>query len=267
MSRNFDLLRRAGKGQALFVQRTGYSSRTDEARVYVSGKTAQNEAVKAEENEALGAARELSGIAKEELIKLVRRVFVFPNSKAPRSVSFSSVEGSGSSEICFHVGDALAAQESGSVCLVDANFRTPSLHRFLGVDRSPGLLDAILQAGPIKDYAVRIGHGNLWLVAPGSPAPEVRNLFPLDRLNSRITELKEQFQFVLVDAPPIFSHTDAVLLGQMTDGFVIVLEANSTRRETALIAKQNLESAKVRILGAILNNRTFPIPEALYRRL
>jgi Mrp family chromosome partitioning ATPase len=53
----------------------------------------------------------------------------------------------------------------------------------------------------------------------------------------------------------------------LADGVVLVLEANSTRRVTAKKAKQALEAANVRILGTVLNNRTFPIPEGLYRRL
>jgi Mrp family chromosome partitioning ATPase len=80
-------------------------------------------------------------------------------------------------------------------------------------------------------------------------------------------DLKEEFDYVLVDAPPISSNTDAVLLGQMADGIILVVQADSTRREAARIAKETFESAKVRLLGAILTDRKFPIPESLYRKL
>jgi succinoglycan biosynthesis transport protein ExoP len=80
-------------------------------------------------------------------------------------------------------------------------------------------------------------------------------------------ELREEFDYVLIDAPPLSSCSDAVLLGQMTDGVILVVEANSTRRETARTAKETFEGANVKLLGAILNNRTFPIPEVLYRKL
>jgi succinoglycan biosynthesis transport protein ExoP len=56
-------------------------------------------------------------------------------------------------------------------------------------------------------------------------------------------------------------------LGQLTDGLVLVLEANSTRREAALRITENLNAAHVQILGAVLNKRTFPIPGPLYSRL
>ena len=186
---------------------------------------------------------------------------------APRTVVFSSVQGNGSTEICCRAGEVLAAQGSGSVCLVDANLRAPSLHQLLGVAKSPGLADATVKPGPIKDFTVRIAGGNLWLLPSGSSAAETQGLFASDRLRSRIGELREEFDYVLIDAPPVSSCADAVLLGQMADGVILVVEANSTRRETARMAKETFESAKVKLLGAILNNRTFPIPEALYRKL
>lgn len=260
MSRNFELLRRAGKGQELFIEPI-----VKKVPACVNQEAVEKKTVQAENNEALWPTPD--GMAKKEIIKLVRRVFIFPYPHAARAVSFSSIEGNGSSETCLHAGAALAAQASGSVCLVDANLEAPSLHSFLGVAKFPGLLDAVINPGPIKDYAVQIGRRNLWLIPSGSPPHEVHSLFASNQLRSRITELKKQFDFVLIDAPPASSHTDGILLGQMTDGVILTLEAHSTRREAARLAKENLKSAGVKILGAVLNNRTFPIPDALYRML
>jgi Mrp family chromosome partitioning ATPase len=245
MSRNFELLRRVGKEDILFARSSRDSLPNDNGhRRLDQGNHAQ-----------------------EEAVKFVQRVFVFPNSHAPRAVVFSSVEGNGSSEICSRAGEVLAAQGSRSVCLVDANMRAPSLHQLFGVGKFPGLADAMVKPGPIKDFAVRIAGGNLWVVPPGSPAAEAQRLFASDQLRSRMGELRAEFEYVLIDAPPVSSYADAVLLGQMADGVVLVVEANSTRREMARMAKETFENAKVRLLGAILNNRTFPIPEALYRKL
>jgi protein-tyrosine kinase len=211
---------------------------------------------------------DLGGSALEEIVKFVQRVFVVPNSHAPRVVVFSTVDQVNSSnEICSRAGQVLATQVSGSVCLVDANLRVPSLHRLLGVGNSPGHTDAAAKPGPIKDLAVRIAGGNLWLVSAGAPAAPAEEQVASDQLRSRISELDKEFDYILIDAPPVHSSADAVLLGQMAQGVILVIEANSTRREAARRAKQTLEGANVKLLGAILNNRMFPIPEALYRRL
>ena len=267
MSRNFDLLRRAGKAEELFDQPTAPASVADDAPVPLNKETFRFQAVKAEKAEPLPPAGDIGKIAQKELTKLVGRLFVYPSSHAPRLVSFSSVEGSGSSEICCQIAEALAAQGSASVCLVDANLHAPSLHHLFGVDKSPGLMDTLVKPGRIKDCAMHLGRENLWLVPPGHTGAETLGLVAADQLRSRIKELKEEFDFVLIDAPPVNVGTDAIMLGQMTDGVILVLEANSTRRETARTAKETLEGANVKLLGAILNNRTFPIPDVLYRKL
>jgi Mrp family chromosome partitioning ATPase len=263
MSRNYELLRRAGREDLLFG-RSSTDSLPDNGHPRLEvGRQASSASLRNN-----GHLRpDLGRQAQEEVVKLVQRVFVSLNSHAPRAVVFSSVQGNGSSEICSRAGQVLAAQVSGSVCLVDANLRAPSLHQLLGVGMVPGLVDATVKPGPIKDFATRIAGGNLWLVPTGWPSAEAPSLLASDRLRLRMRELRAQFDYVLIDAPPVSSYADAVLLGQMADGAILVVEANSTRRETARMAKETFANAKVELLGAILNNRTFPIPEALYRKL
>jgi Mrp family chromosome partitioning ATPase len=79
--------------------------------------------------------------------------------------------------------------------------------------------------------------------------------------------MRAAFEFVLIDAPPASLYADAPLLGQLADGVVLVVEAHSTRREPALAAKASLEAANARVLAAVLNKRTFAIPEIIYRNL
>jgi len=63
------------------------------------------------------------------------------------------------------------------------------------------------------------------------------------------------------------SSKEAIVLGALSDGVVLVLKANSSRKETARSAVQEFQTAKVRVLGAVLNQRKFPIPEAIYNKL
>jgi Mrp family chromosome partitioning ATPase len=72
---------------------------------------------------------------------------------------------------------------------------------------------------------------------------------------------------VLIDSPPLKTYSDGIALAQVADGLVLVLEANSTRREAAAKVAENLRAAQIKILGAVLNKRTFPIPEALYKMM
>ncbi len=86
-------------------------------------------------------------------------------------------------------------------------------------------------------------------------------------MKARIAELRSEFDYVIVDVPALSESADAIALGPQVDGLVLVLEANSTRRESASKMVENLRAAKIKILGAVLNKRTFPIPESLYQQL
>jgi Mrp family chromosome partitioning ATPase len=88
-----------------------------------------------------------------------------------------------------------------------------------------------------------------------------------NRLAARIMELRQEFRYVLMDSPPVNVYSDAVPLGQAADGVILVISANSTRREEACKAKVCLESAGAPLLGVVLNNRTYPIPQVIYNRL
>ena len=80
-------------------------------------------------------------------------------------------------------------------------------------------------------------------------------------------QLCEQFDYVLVLCPPPSAYPEAQILGRLADGMVLVVEANSTPRNTAVQLKAELEEAGVRLLGTVLNNRTFPIPDVIYSGL
>jgi Mrp family chromosome partitioning ATPase len=155
----------------------------------------------------------------------------------------------------------------GSVCLVDANLRAPSLPEFFGVTNHHGLVDSLRQNGSVRGYAKNLQPENLWLLSCGSLAADSSLLLNSEPMKARITELRKEFDYVLIDSPPLNTYSDGMVLGQLADGAVLVLEANVTRREVTLKVAADLRAAHIKILGAVLNKRTFAIPEALYRRL
>lgn len=206
-------------------------------------------------------------VRKEE-VKLVQEVFLLPGSAAPRAVVFSAIDHDGGAlGICARAAENLANQTLLPVCIVDGSLHRPALHDYFGVANHRGFTDAVLEAGPIRDFACSQSGNNLSLLCAGSRLGESAALWKSDRLRSRVAELREEYSYVLIYAPPVNQHVDAALLGQVADGVILVVEWGTTRRETARKAKQSLEASNVNILGAVVNNRTFPIPESLYNRL
>jgi capsular exopolysaccharide synthesis family protein len=207
-------------------------------------------------------------LTREETMKLVQNVFLLRGDESPRVVIFAGIDpGNGCSSICAHVADLLASQKQGSVCMVDANLRTPALPEIYGVSNHFGLTDALSRKGPIRDFTKIVRSDNLWLLSCGSLAAdtvESPTMLNSEIMKTRIAERRKEFDYVLIDSAPLNTYADGVVLGQLADGLVLVLEANSTRREAAAKVAENLRAAQVRILGAVLNKRTFPIPESVY---
>lgn len=207
-------------------------------------------------------------ITREESLKLVQRLFLGQAGKSPRVVVFAGIDrGNGCSRLCGETANALAENITGSVCLIDADLRAPSLPQFFGVTNHWGLTDALLREGPIRSFAKQVRRDNLWLLSCGSPALDFLAILNSEHLKSRFGELRKEFDYILVDVPPLNQYTEAMSLAQIADGLVLIVEANSTRKESALKAIETLRSAHVEVLGAVLNKRTFPIPEFVYRRL
>jgi capsular exopolysaccharide synthesis family protein len=209
-----------------------------------------------------------SKFAHEESMRLVQRIFFAQSDHSPKTVVFAGMDhGNGCSWLCARTADTLANNTGGSVCLVDANLRSPSLPAIYGVTNHYGLTDALRQAGPIRSFVKNLATRNLSLLTSGSMDADAANVLNSDGLKARFAELRAEFDYVIVDAPPLTRCADAITLGQVTDGFVMVLEANATRKEVAQMAADNLRAANIQILGAVLNKRTFPIPDALYKKL
>lgn len=260
MSKNFELLQRVAKEE--------YFNGPDD-RVPAPQKPPAVVPIKKEA--AVPEIAKLVPVKKEppdpEITKLVQRLFLQTGRESgPKVVSFSGIaRDDRSSWICARAGEILAEQADTSVCMVEANFWSPQLHVHSSAANRIGLAEALTTQGPIRNFATPVCGQNLWLLPSGLVKP---GFYPsIERYRERFAELRESFDYILVSAPPLSHETEAALIGKLADGVVLIVEANQNRRETVRRAKEQLESAKVQLLGAVLDQRTFPIPEKLYQRL
>jgi Mrp family chromosome partitioning ATPase len=211
--------------------------------------------------------RELAAIRYREEVKLVQRIFPLNAQGSPQLVLFSSLESEADAcSISARSCEILAARADGPVCVVDANFRSPFLHRYFGVENRRGFSDAICESGPAQDFTLHVPESNLWVMPNG--AAVVQSSLPQvsEGVSSRMMELRTLFKYVVINSPLYWDRVPA-LPSFAADGIVLVVEANSTRRETVREVMEELQIVGTRVLGVILNNRTFPIPDAVYNKL
>jgi len=260
MSRNFELMQNLGREREMFEATAETNGAVEEPAA--SAKFAPAPV------ELQPLQLKMEEAQRDEIFKLVQRVFLMPGAGRGRAVIVSGMEaGNGCSWICARMAEVLASQVSGSVCVVDANLRSPGLHREFGVTNHYGLTDALQVTDPIRRFVTSLSRPNLWLLSCGAEVEGMQTMLSSDRMRALLPELQREFDYVLIDAPPLEASDDSLMLGQNAEGIVLVLRANSSRRETARKAVRNLESASVRVLGAVLNHRTFPVPESIYRKL
>ena len=170
---------------------------------------------------------------RDELLKLVQRVFS-PGDGGSRLVVVSGTEsGNGCSWICARMAEILASQVSATVCVVDANLRSPGLHREFGVKNHYGLSDALQVSDPVREFVTQLSRPNLWLLSCGAEKEGAQTLVGSERMRALLPELQREFDYVLIDAPPLRAGDDTIMLGRNAEGVVLVLRANASRRETA----------------------------------
>jgi hypothetical protein len=199
--------------------------------------------------------------AQDQLRGLVRTVFVPGWPRPARQVVFSAVEPRVDvTSICMRIGEVLATQGAGKVCVVEANF-TPQ-GNFGGTSNDGNEIPETAGAVPLSSRQIS---RNLWVIPAFFQSEEQAQ--NVAWLRARLGELRREFDFAVIHAAPVSDPAGVSVLAHLTDGLVLALDAHRTRRATAQRIRQQLLATNVRLLGVILRDRTFPIPERLYRRL
>ena len=199
----------------------------------------------------------------EHAAGIVKRLYLAAEGAAPQAVSFISLERAHDDTLCARVAENLAAQITGSVCVVDANFERPLTHTHFGVLNNRGFAESLSSDLPIGTFGRRIAGTDLFVIPAGLARPSATT----ERLAERIRELREQFDYTLIRTPMGADAADACFIARLTGNAVLVIEAHTTRRTKAARVKLQLEQNGVAVLGAVLNNRTFPVPHKLYSKL
>jgi hypothetical protein len=205
----------------------------------------------------LGRRKVLSpaaAVQNDQIRALVQQLFFSEGSKAVRHVGFAPVEGStATATLCLEVATALAESRRYDVGLIDANTEAVSLSRQLELDP------------PSRDNATWSVAPHLWMVPRQNWLQDDEGNRGTERDLARLRELTSEFDFSILWCPPMSWLTASV--ARTCDGLVLVLAANKTRRIVAAQVRDQLRQAQVPLLGSVLAERRFPVPQGLYRNL
>ena len=165
----------------------------------------------------------------------------------------SSVPNEGKSSVSFSLSKTLA--DSGKkILMIDADLRKSVMaakYQIKGIDK--GLSHYLTGQAEIEDIIYETEMEGFYLTVAGPLSPDPTSLLDSEQFQKFIDKVREDFDYVIIDAPPLGVVIDAVIIGKYTDGAVIVIEQGVIKRKIVQDVIKQLKRGEVRILGAVLN--------------
>lgn len=179
--------------------------------------------------------------------------FVSPDQEMKTILITSVGPGDGKSTISANLAVALA-QSGQQVALVGCDLRKPVLHKIFGHDNHAGLTTVLTGNATLPEVTVAINQvPNLKLILAGPVPPNPAELVQSRVMGAVLAELREHYDVVIFDGPPVIAVTDAAIMANQVDGTVLVIRSGAVPKDVALHAKDLLEQADAKLLGVVLN--------------
>ncbi len=145
------------------------------------------------------------------------------------------------------------AEANRRVLLIDCDLRKPAIHRMFGLVNVKGLTNILVEGLEYDDITNVTEVENLEIITSGPKPPNPAELLGSQRMKEFLDKVREDYDMVIIDAPPILPVTDAAVLSQYVDGVVLVAGYGLTTFDAAVQAKASLQKVNARILGVVLN--------------
>ncbi len=163
----------------------------------------------------------------------------------------SSVPGEGKSTTAGNLALSFA-QTSQKTIIIDCDLRKPTLHKKFNVSNQYGLSD-VLVGNTSLENALSKYNDYLDVLTSGKIPPNPSEMLGSKTMENLLAYLKDNYNYVILDTAPLRAVTDAQILSTKVDGIILVVKAESTKKEAMLQAKGLLENVKANILGTVLN--------------
>jgi capsular exopolysaccharide synthesis family protein len=187
----------------------------------------------------LGIGRELDLIAKWSPLSVVAEQFRVAAARLALlqsgagdkvTVITSAIKGEGKSVVAANLAYVLACNLGKPTLLIDADLKCPTVHQCMGIPQFPGLRDVLEGERSVDSCLHRVGELPLWILPSGVASGRMLELSDIHQISGMLTELKKQYEYIVIDAPPILPLADMHMLAGMADTLVLVVRAGLTPR-------------------------------------
>jgi len=198
---------------------------------------------------------------------LADQIYLLMHDQNAKSVMFSgAVEHEGVSATLANLASYFSHAGAHKVLVIDTNLRKPSLHTAFKMTQADGLTE-IIEGKLTLEKGVKKLSDNLHFISTGKVSLNPATLLNSHAMRELLKNAKERYDIILLDSPAAIISRDAFILGQQVDAVVISVNEGKTRRPVVKAVLDAFTRSKVNVMGVVLNNRTFPIPEGLYHKV
>ena len=159
----------------------------------------------------------------------------------------------GKSTVISNLAAAFANLENKRVLILDGDLRNPSVHKMFGVSNLNGITDILLGEKDVDKCLEKTKIKGLDILKVGKVPPNPSEMLQSNKMRNFIEVVKEYYDYVFIDAPPVGVVSDASIISQYSDGIILLIGSNETDIDAAKVSKERLENVGANILGVVLN--------------
>ncbi len=174
------------------------------------------------------------------------------NGVGPSLTMLSGGPGEGKSTTIYNLA-IICAQAGQSVILIDCDLRRPTLHELLGVSNERGLSNYLRDEGEAVSFVQRTAIPKLQILAAGNMPMSEIGVLAGDKIRNMLDDLKQRYDLVLIDAPPVLGISDGSIIAREVDYVILVIQHRRYPREISLRAKRAIEEVHGNCVGMVLN--------------
>lgn len=198
--------------------------------------------------------KNLEFIASEQYRLLRTNIkFTLPEDiKCPIIGVTSSIRGEGKSTTAVNLSYVLA-EKGDNVLLIDGDLRIPTIAHKMGIKSTPGLTDLLIgSSAEISKWKSNV-HNNWYILPSGDIPPNPSELLGSKRMENVLNALKEHFDYIIIDLPPVNIVSDAMSISNLITGMIVVIRESFTSKKDLEQCFRQIELSNVNVLGCVLN--------------
>ena len=164
------------------------------------------------------------------------------------------MRGEGKSTTAVNLSYVLAEQ-GNKVLLIDGDLRIPSVAKKMGISSTPGLTDVLMKKESFKEEHFKAELLDSWYIMPsGDIPPNPSELLGSKRMESMLSKLREIFDYIIIDLPPVNIVSDALSIAKLITGMIMVIREEYTEKKELEQCFRQLRLSNVKVLGYVMNS-------------